>query len=140
MQSKIFSRTGLRFRNSRQKGTYNVSGTIDRKIECCGRKGLEVLLQRPQIDHIFLGCQKASRTPPAAQGKQALDVSSTVSMMVAEDDFRRGRDSGGAYLSKKLFGARDTAKHNRRGRHVGENQLTLHSPDGLLQKRRMIRR
>jgi ABC-type cobalt transport system substrate-binding protein len=60
VQSKIFSRLRLSFRDSRQNGSYDVITVHNSDTESSYREWIEVVLERPKIDSILLGCQKAA--------------------------------------------------------------------------------
>src|ERR1700678_3725341 len=132
VQLKIFSRAGLSFPDSSQNGIHNVSRTVDRKPEHGDGERLEAMVIRGEADSVFLSCQESARPRVAARLDQSLEVVQAVSMVIAKDHFRRGRDSRGPYLSKKLCGSRDAAEDNRPGRRVQEKELALDLPDRLL--------
>lgn len=140
VQPKIFSRAGFPFRDSRQNGIHNVSGILNREAEFGDHERFEVVLVGGEVDRVFFSCQEPARLPVAAGADKGANVVQVISMMVAKNNFRRGRDSGGAYLGKELFGARDATEDDGRGWRVRENELALDSPDRLLPQRRMIHR
>src|SRR5260370_38162576 len=86
---------------------------LEGKASRCDRKRLEIFLQWPQVDRILFSGQKAAGPKPTARGKQALNVTFVIGMVVAKFGFCRRRDSGGAHLGEELLRPRDTAADNR---------------------------
>jgi hypothetical protein len=133
-QNKIFSRAGLWFRDScengfRQDGIDNVIGIVELQAEGGDREGLEIGLERPEVEGIFFGGQEAAGAKLNAHGEQALDVAPAIGVMVAKRDFRGRRDSSGAYLGEELVWSGDTAEHNRSEGRIGDDDFPPHSPD-----------
>ena len=135
VQLKIFSRAELLFPDSSQNGIHNVSRIVDRKPEHGDGEWFEVVLIRAEllisgkVDSVFFSCQESVRLRVAARADKSLDVVQAVSMVIAKAHFRRGRNSGAAYLSKKLFGTCDTAEDNRPGRRILHQEFALDSPE-----------
>src|SRR5208282_3383275 len=120
---------------SRQNDIHNLSRTVEGEPELGDDEWFEAVPLRGKVDSVFFRCQEPIGQPVAASADKGLNVVQVVSVMVAKDDFCRGRDPGGADLRKELLGPRDAAEDNGGRRQVRENEFALDPPNRLLPQR-----
>src|SRR5882724_6470075 len=71
MESKIFSRARLSFRNSRQNCIYKLGGTVEGDSQGGNSQGLKIGAQRSEVDGVFFGGQKTTAAEFAPHREQA---------------------------------------------------------------------
>src|SRR5882672_526080 len=130
MESKIFSRARLSFRNSRENCIDKLGGTVEREFQRGNRQGLKVGSQRSEIDSVFFGGQEPAGAEFTSPCEQALNVTFTIRMVVAEDDLGGRYNASGTHLGEELFWASESTECYRRWRDDRERYLPRHPPYG----------
>ena len=96
---------------------------------------MKFFAERAEINRVFFSSNETAGTVLIAGGDEALDVPTFIGMVIAEGEFGRGEDAGGADLRKELLRPGDTAEHDWGRRGIEEDDCSVHLPQGFFRNR-----